>query len=204
MGALGKVFAVCLVGGLGFAILMGLSAGLLARLRLPRPKVAPRLRLLRVRLPFRRPGRLPGAPAELTLFPPGTLPIMAGLFATLFGAGGLVCQAHLRWGAAPSFLGAAAFATVGTVGLAWALWRFLLSSSHVSELRGGTLFGKIGHVSVAIPEHGLGAVAYVAQGKRMTLPAKSRTGLALPRGTKVMLVDLDGQRVVVDEFDPGL
>lgn len=58
------------------------------------------------------------------------------------------------------------------------------------------LVGSIAHVTIAIPRHGVGLIALVVGSRRTTLPARSSDGLALERGTEVVIVDL-ARRVAV-------
>lgn len=220
---LDKVFIGCLLGGFGLAVLMALSAGALSRFRGPRlhfrphlrlPRFLPRIRLPRVhvtRPPVVRTSAAGGrasagsaqpAPPETTLFPPGTVPVFTGLFATLFGAFGLLAHRTFHLWGPVSLLTAVAGGVALTLLMAAGLWRYFLSGAEASELRGGSPIGIIGHVSLAIPAGGVGAVAFVNEGKRVTMPARGKDGGALPLKTPIMIVDIAGHTAVVEETLP--
>jgi hypothetical protein len=205
------VFAWMLLGGLVFSMLVLLTAGVLARFRMHLPAwLHLRLPPLRLRFPLPRGLRFlahapragkPGAAApDLALFPPGTTCLFLGVFATFAGALGTVCRSALGWGVLPSWVGALTAAPCLTLLLAGLVWWYFLSGEGASEVRGYTLIGTVGHVSIAIPEGGVGAVAFEAQGKRVTMPAKSEDGATLDRGASVMVVNTDRHLAVVEPY----
>ncbi len=205
MELIDRVFAGCLIGGCGVSLLMLLSAGLLSRARLPirLPKIRlPRLGRVRARVPRLPKGvSKPGiAQAGVLFVPPGMLPIVLGLVTTFFGAGGLALHAKLGLGALTSVLAASGLSIVLTGAMVLGLWQYFMAGTGESEVKGGTPIGKIGHVSVAIPEDGVGAIALVSNGKRVTMPAVAQTGASLSRGADVMVVDVAGPKAVVEEF----
>jgi membrane protein implicated in regulation of membrane protease activity len=226
--AIDKVFLGCLLGGLGLSLLMVLSAGALHRFRLPRlhvrvglrlPRFMPRVHLPRLhapKAPVARPHvRVAARPAsagqaaeaaavapELALFPPGTVPIFLGLFATVFGGAGLIVHGQLHWGGLPSVLLAIVAGLVLSLATAYGLWAYFLSGSGASEVRGGSPLGTIGHVSLAIPAGGVGAIAFMAEGKRVTMPARTKDRTELAQKTAIIIVDIDGHQAVVEETLP--
>ena len=229
MGTLDKVFLGCLIGGFAFAALMGVSAGAASRFRLPYvrgfPRLhvrLPRLRLPRIRLPrLQAPKVAVAAAAErvvaggqasaqvvqtaaVPLLPPGTAPFIIGLCMAFFGLSGLFFHRYIGLPAVLSVVPAGGVGVVASLGIALFFSRYLLAGEAASEVRGGSLLGKLGHVSVAIPEGGVGAVAFQAEGKRVTLPAGARDGLALGQGVRVMIVDTEGQRLIVEEYESEL
>ena len=84
------------------------------------------------------------------------------------------------------------------------LWKYFTVGAGDSELRGGTPIGKLGHISVTIPSDGVGTVALVSDGKRVTMPAVAQRGAPLDRGANVMVVDVAGHKAVVEEFDRAI
>lgn len=151
-----------------------------------------------------RAARPPGPALDAALIPPGTLPIMLGLFATLFGGTGLFCRSNLQLGPLGSVWFATGGAAAGTVVAVFALWQYFIAGAAASEVRGGSPLGKIGHVAIAIPKEGVGAVAYVTEGKRISVPARARNGHALDQRTAVMIVDMLGHTAVVEELPDRL
>jgi membrane protein implicated in regulation of membrane protease activity len=55
-----------------------------------------------------------------------------------------------------------------------------------------------GTITVAIPTRGLGKVLFVAQGKRLSRPARTSDGRALPAGRPVLIVSLRRHVAVVE------
>lgn len=129
---------------------------------------------------------------------------MLGLFATLFGGIGLFCRSNLQLDPLASVWFATGGAMAATVLAVFALWQYFIAGAEASEVRGGTLLGKIAHVSIAIPQDGVGAVAFVAEGKRVSIPARARNGHALDQRSAVMIVDMLGHTAVVEELPDGL
>lgn len=217
-----QLFMGCLLGGCAFSVLMAVSAGTLSRfLRLPRLPVLPRLRLPRLfprlRLPKLRLVRLrwmtrpaPVASAtgaatapivrQLTPLPPGTAPVFIGLLATFFGAIGVFCRSGFHLPGPPSLAIAGAGAVATTLAAVLVFWRYFLAGEQVSEVRGAPIHGTVGHVSVAIPADGIGAIAFFADGKRVTLPARSDKGTELPQQTSVIVLEMKGHTAVVERL----
>jgi len=224
-GRTDTAFAVMLLGGLAFSVLVMLTAGALARVRLPRVRLPrlnvrmprlrmrlPRLRLPRVRAhvphaaaaqPSAAPppaGPLPAQP-ELAFFPPGTAPMFLGVLSAFVGAVGMLCRHSFGLGEGASWLIASTGGPAGTVVVAIGLWAYFLRGQELGEMRSRPLVGTYGRVSVAIPADGVGAVAYVTSGTRAALPARSALGRPLAAGTTVVILDIDGHTAVVDELD---
>jgi len=209
-----KVYVACLVGGLALSVVMLLSGGSVARFRLPRVR-GPRIRLPRIRLPrLGRAVHVPHAPSiaaaasqatrtSLARIPPGTVPVFVGMFATLFGATGLVCLHTLGLPVLPSLVAAGGASVLLTTLCSWALLGYFVAGTEAGEIRGWSPIGAMGQISLAVPEGGVGAVAVRAAGKRVALPARGRDGCALALRARVMIVDMDGHIAVVEEFDLG-
>jgi hypothetical protein len=215
-----QLFAACLLGGGAVSVLMFLSAGMFSRLRMPRlrlfpklhwPRMVPRVRLPRLRLGRPRaaiaaksfgPGHQPSSATtvDTALIPPGMLPVFVALLTTFFGAIGLLCRHTLQLSDDASLLGAAMGSLVATLTAAVGIRRYFLTGAAAGEVRGGVLLGAIGHVSIAIPDGGVGAIAYVVEGHRVTMPARSRDGQALPQRARVMIMDVVGHTAVVEEL----
>ena len=202
-----RVFAVCLLGGFAAAVLLVLSAGLWTRLRLPRVRLPHLFHLHEPHVHVARPrarvphadGVLPLHAVDATLFPPGTVPIFLAVFVTLFGAGGLLCRNSLHLPAALSLPLALIGGLIVTALVAFALWRYFLSGAQASEVRGETPLGKPGHVSITIPADGVGAIAFVTEGHRVTMPARCKTARELPQLTDIIILDVVGHTAVVEE-----
>jgi membrane protein implicated in regulation of membrane protease activity len=203
-----RIFTALLFVGLVSSVLVFLTAGALARLRLPLPKhLLPRLRVPVPRflhLKLARPAGPkmgPHAPApDLALFPPGTAWLFLAVLAAFVGGVGMLCRSG-GCGTTTSWLVAGASAPVLTLALALLVWWYFLSGEGASEMKSYSLIGTTGHVSIGIPPGGVGAVAFEAQGKRVTMPAKSSDGDGLAQGSSIMVVNTDGPHAIVEPYE---
>ena len=76
------------------------------------------------------------------------------------------------------------------------LARFVTDSGR--EMEGQAIAGVVGHVALAIPDGGVGTVAYHSDGRRATAPARSSNSLALASGTRVLVMDIANGVAVVE------
>ena len=130
--------------------------------------------------------------------PPWLMPIVIGTYLIGFGLNGLILRVLFHLPSKESFIAAQVSSiAISTVVLVIAK-KFLSDSA--AELKGGALYGMVAHVSLAIPESGIGAIAYVQDGKRVTMPARSRTGISITKGSQVVIVDLQTRVALVEEF----
>lgn len=186
-----RVFAASLGGGLFLSVFMGIAGVKLGRMHLL-TRLLPR-RLARVR--FRRRGGGQGTGSVV----PAMLPLLAGQFAAGFGAIGLVLIAVDKTSGWVSVVGGTVAGSVLAGAWSLILGRYL-PAGEAREMAGEPIIGRTGHLSVAAPAGGMGAVAYVAEGKRVTLPARTLDGAALPRRARVMIVEMEGKVAVVQEL----
>lgn len=171
-------FLSALLGGFSVSLLLFLLTGRGFRLRVR----LPRLRFLKP-----RHERFPGQ-----------VPVTVSAFLLGFGAMGLLLSETLGYGPIAS-LGGAALSGVGLVAAVVSLFRRLFGGE-ATPMTGGTLVGTQCHVCLAIPNDGVGAVAYHAEGKRHTMPARTVDGHAVPPRTEVLIADLRSGVAVVEEF----
>ncbi len=108
-------------------------------------------------------------------------------FTTAFGAFGLATATLLN---APPLLSVLAAAVGGVVvgGLAQVFFIQVLSQSTSSNIQLHTIKGVSAEVTVPIPEGGMGQIALVMGGQRMTLSARVSAGGAIPRQA-IVIVD---------------
>jgi hypothetical protein len=129
-------------------------------------------------------------------------PITISTFITAFGAIGIIVSQLLGSSGPVSLLAA----TGGGLLLAGAMFlfysRFLIGSQGSSEVRVGSLVGLTAEVVTPISEDGTGEIAVVAQGARVTYPARSSTGMAIKRGTLVMIDRMMGTMALVSPKNP--
>jgi membrane protein implicated in regulation of membrane protease activity len=118
---------------------------------------------------------------------PSLSPVSVSSFVTAFGAFGLVGE-WLSSGSAVWSLGAA---TIGGFIVAliahFAFGYFLLGPQGSSEVTMTDLIGAEAEVMTPIPGDSVGEIALVAQGGRITFPAKSATGQPIARNTTVAI-----------------
>ena len=125
-------------------------------------------------------------------------PITIANFVTSFGGFGLVATQLLHIPDPISLL----VATSGATCIAAIMFLFyskvLIAGEGSSEVRVADISGTTGEIIIPIPKDGLGQVAFVARGTRMTRSARSADGKPLPRGTIVTIQAIAGSTVVVN------
>lgn len=142
-------------------------------------------------------------PGDAGVFDHGTIevsplsPITIAAFITSFGGVGIVTTQLFKVKPEISLL----WATLGgfvTGGIVYLLYgRLLVAMQASSEVRAQELGGTIGEVIAPIPPDGLGEITYVAKGSRISSPARSVTGQALPRGKLVTIDRMVGGTALV-------
>ena len=120
--------------------------------------------------------------------------IMAA-FLTAFGVGGVVGRYYGLGHPAASGVGVASGLVMS--GLVYQFARLLYSQQASSAVRMTSLVGQSAHVSVSIPEGGVGQVALTFGGERSEHIARSADGHALLRGADVLITAVRGDSVVV-------
>ncbi len=119
-------------------------------------------------------------------------PLTIATFVTAFGAVGLISKTMFdvsdRGSLVWASLGGIAFSAITYIGF---LYLFIKPQGS-SEVRIADLAGQIGEIITPIPKGGLGEIALVAQGGRVTFSARSRTGEGIGRGTPVKVVRILG------------
>lgn len=128
-------------------------------------------------------------------------PITISTFITTFGAIGIIARQLFDVTGPFSLL----WSTGGGLLLAGAMFlfysRFLIGSQGSSEVRVGQLAGLTAEVIAPIPEDGIGEIAVVAQGSRVTYPARSSRGAAIKRGALVVIDQMLGTQALVSPKD---
>jgi membrane protein implicated in regulation of membrane protease activity len=125
--------------------------------------------------------------------------IMAA-FLTAFGVGGVV--ARYNGLSHPSASGVGVLAGVIMAGLVYQFARMLYAQQASSEVRVTSLVGKAAEVSVAIPASGVGQVVLIASGERTEHLARGANGVAVARGTEVVVTGLRGDSLIVAPAAP--
>lgn len=78
-----------------------------------------------------------------------------------------------------------------------AMMRYGTSSSH---MRNDDIIGHVAEVLIPIAENRPGEVTYVMHSKIYSSAARSKPGIAINKGTKVMIVERDGPTVFVEPY----
>lgn len=107
-------------------------------------------------------------------------------FTSIFGFTAFACTGAGMGGATASLLGALAGVLGGAA--AWWLSRLIRGAESSTAVRGEDLIGAEATVVLGIPAGGLGEVALIRHGERVSLSATSLA--ALPRGSRVRIESL--------------
>ncbi|MEK6574117.1 MAG: hypothetical protein AABZ58_07350, partial [Chloroflexota bacterium] len=113
-------------------------------------------------------------------------------FVTAFGAFGLIGQwlsnGSAAWGLASAVGGGVVVAVIAHLAFTF----FLIKPQGSSEVTMRDVLGAVAEVMTPIPADSVGEIALVAQGGRVTYPAKSVTGQAISRNTTVIVERMVG------------
>ena len=128
-------------------------------------------------------------------------PLTVSTFVTAFGAVGLVAK-HLfmasdRFSLLWASLGGLFISILIFVGFTY----LFIKPQGSSEVRLAEQRGKIAEVITPIPQDGMGEIAFVAQGGRVTYSARSRNEKAIRRGQVVRIVRIVGGVAYVEPSD---
>lgn len=130
---------------------------------------------------------------DLAIFSPVTI----GSFLAVFGAVGLITSVGFDMDARLSLLIAGVSAAVISLLIA-ALYSRLLTELHGStNIVETEMVGLEGVVTTPIPAGGLGEVRFDVHNERMSRPARSADGAAIPRGAMVVIEQVLGAGVMV-------
>ena len=128
---------------------------------------------------------------------PSLSPVTVASFVTAFGAFGLIALGAFDATTRASLVWAAGGGFVVAVIAHFAFGYFLLAPQGSSEVKLKDIVGTVAEVITPIPPDSVGAVAFVAQGGRMTYTAKSASGASIARGTTVVIEKVVGGVAVV-------
>lgn len=123
---------------------------------------------------------------------PSLSPITIASFVTAFGAFGLIAQGLLNTTAVWSLATAAAGGLIVAIIAHFAFGYFLIAPQGSSEVTMKDVVGAVAEVVTPIPADSVGEIALVAQGGRVTYPAKSASGQAINRNTTVVVERMVG------------
>ena len=126
-------------------------------------------------------------------------PITVSSFITAFGAFGVISRQLFGASGPISLLAATASGLVVAGAMFLFYSRFLIGSQGSSEVRVSRLTAQ---VVTPIAADGIGEIAIVAQGSRVTYPARSSQGIAIKRGSLVVIDQMMGSQALVSPKDP--
>ena len=121
-------------------------------------------------------------------------------FISSFGAFGLIAVTLFDAGAVASLIAALLGGIV--IGIAAQFFfLYILSPTVSSEVRQTRLIGTVAEIITPIPANGVGQIAFVAEGSRVTYSARATDSeKALPRGTAVRIERIVGGMAYVSEI----
>ena len=128
---------------------------------------------------------------------PSLSPVTIASFVVAFGAAGIVATQAFNISGMASVLWAAGGAFVIAVLSHFAFFYLFIAPQGSSEVTQRDIVGAVAEVTTTIPAGGLGEVTFVAQGGRVTYPARSAGASPVLRGTPVTISDFTGTVVTV-------
>lgn len=128
---------------------------------------------------------------------PSLSPVTIASFVTAFGAFGLLAVYLFNVSDKFSLLWAGGGGLVVAIIAHFAFGYFLIAPQGSSEVRARDIIGLTAEVITPIPADGVGQIAFVAQGRRVTSSARSASGVAVPTGTLVSIQSFTGSAAVV-------
>ena len=128
---------------------------------------------------------------------PSLSPITIASFVTAFGSFGLLAVYLFSVPDKISLLWASGGGLVVAVIAHFAFGYFLIAPQGSSEVTARDIIGLTAEVITPIPADGVGQIAFVAQGRRVTFSARSAGGAPVPKGTFVFIQSFTGSVAVV-------
>lgn len=114
-------------------------------------------------------------------------------FVAWFGGVGYLASSGAGWTAAVSILVAIGGGLVGAAIVYQLFSRFIRPAGRIElDPRDFELQGKLARVTSTIRPGGTGEIVYEQSGARMVRPARSSSGLEIPRGTEVVVLRSEG------------
>ncbi len=124
-------------------------------------------------------------------------PVSIGAFLAVFGAVGLITSIGFGIDARLSLLIAGFSAAVISLLVATLYSRLLIELHGSTNIAEQEMVGLEGVVITPIPDTGLGEVRFDIHNERMSRPARSADGVAIPRGAAVIIQEVLGAGVVL-------
>jgi membrane protein implicated in regulation of membrane protease activity len=122
-------------------------------------------------------------------------------FVSAFGASGLISVTLFDAGSITSIIVALAGGLVVGI-LAQLFFMYILSPTVSSEVRQANLIGVTAEITTPVPANGIGQIAFIAEGSRVTYSARAlEPDLTLRRGTPVRVERIVGGVAYVSPID---
>jgi hypothetical protein len=128
---------------------------------------------------------------------PSLSPITIASFVTAFGSFGLLAVYLFDVSDRFSLLWAGGGGLVVAIIAHFAFGYFLIAPQGSSEITARDVIGLTAEVITPIPVAGIGEIAFVAQGRRITSSARSAGGVPVPKGELVSIQSFTGSAAVV-------
>ncbi len=113
-------------------------------------------------------------------------------FITGFGGGGSIAHYFLDWTVLPGLVAASATGLV-MAGAAFGVLELIFSRTQAgAEFKTSDAAGRVAEVITAIPEGGIGEIAYIVRGQRQLAGARAVDGGAIKKGTTVVIERMMG------------
>ena len=184
MGTIELIYIICLLLGLGFAVMSGLMAGVFSGGAEAHVDTGG--------------GHVDmGHGVEGHVHFPLLSPVTISMFVATFGGAGLLLMKVFAWPAALHLTGAVVAAGATAFFTAWLLYKVFKATSAGAPPEALEAVGLDAEVTVAIPHGGLGEIAYTVRGSRLTSPAKTEDGKELPQSASVKILKQIGTTFVV-------
>jgi hypothetical protein len=137
--------------------------------------------------------------ANTSVIPAGTGPVFTGMLMVFFGVFGLLFHTWLTLSLKTTFLYSLGAAMISTYFFAKIVLLYI-TGCEADEMKNAEVIGSAARVSISIPKDGVGQIAYVADLKRVILPARGAFGKAISKSSDVVIVNVSDNTFIVDEF----
>lgn len=126
-------------------------------------------------------------------------PVVLAMFVASFGGAGIIMKKVLEWPLA-MHLTLAAVSGFVIAGLTFYVFSKMFKMTQgTSQISADEVIGMEGEITVPIPNHGVGQIAYTVRGRRFTNTAQTADGKELPAGMVVKIVKRVGTTYHVEK-----
>lgn len=187
MSTIEFTYLVCLLVGLGFAVLSALMAGVFSGGAEAHVDVGGHSVDL-------------GHGVEGEVHFPLLSPVTISMFVATFGGSGLILMKVFLWPTAGHVTGAILVAGGAALATAYLLYKVFQATAAGAPPSSTEALGLEAEVTVSIPNQGIGEIAYTVQGTRLTGTARTVDGKELPAQTAVKVLKVVGNSFLVQKL----